>query len=72
MAFSTVLGLTMVAAAVVLFALLTPRRAQGISPILRSDSVEFALAVVFVLMLVLGAAFALIGFPTGINPAAGR
>ena len=65
MAFSTVVGLAIMAGAVALFALLMPRGGR-ISPILRSDGVESALAMLFVLMLFTGGTLVLAGFPTGV------
>jgi len=68
---STVLGLSMVAAAVLLFVLMAPRGGQ-ISPLLRSNGVEYALTILMLLLLVGGGALALMGFPVVTNPAAGR
>jgi len=62
MAFSTSLGLSMMAAAIVLFVLMAPRKGQ-ISPLLPSDGAEFALTMLVILLLVVGGAFALMGFP---------
>ena len=64
MAFSTLVGLVLIAGGVALFALLNPRGGR-ISPILRSDSTEAALARLFVLLLAVGGALALAGYPTG-------
>ena len=71
MAFSTLLGLAMIAAAVVLLMLMAPRRGQ-ISPLVGSNGVEYALTMLFLLLLVTGGAFALMGFPAGMNPAVSR
>jgi hypothetical protein len=68
---STLLGLSMVAAAVLWFVLMAPRRDQ-ISPLLRSNGVEYALTMLMLLLLVGGGALALMGFPVVMNPAAGR
>ena len=71
MEFSTTVGLAMVAASLLLFAVLVPRRGR-ISPILRSDGVETALAMLFLLGLSVGGAFALMGFPVGIITSVAR
>jgi hypothetical protein len=54
-----------------LFVLMAPRRDQ-ISPLLRSNGVEYALTMLMLLLLVGGGALALMGFPVVMNPAAGR
>ena len=64
MAFSTLVGLALIAGGVALFAVLVPR-GGCISPILRSDGTEAALAMLFVLLLAVGGALALAGYPTG-------
>ena len=68
---STLLGLSMLAAAVLLFVLMAPRRGQ-ISPLLRSNGVEYAFTMLMLLLLVGGGALALMGFPVVMNPVAGR
>jgi hypothetical protein len=68
MAFSTLVGLSMAAAAVVLFVLMATRQGRT-SPLLRSNGVEYALTMFFILLLIGGGALALMGFPVVLSPA---
>jgi hypothetical protein len=71
MAFSTLLGVSMVAAAVILFVLVAPRRGQ-MDPPLRSHRAEYAVTILIMLLAIVGGALALMGFPVVMNPAVGR
>jgi hypothetical protein len=71
MAFSTLLGLAMVAAAVILFVLVAPRRGQ-MNPPLRSHRAEYGVTICIVVLVIVGGAFALMGFPAVMNPAVQR
>ena len=68
MAFSTLVGLSMAAAAVALFVLIAPRQG-GTSPLLRSNGAEYALTMLFIVLLIGAGALALMGFPVVLNPA---
>jgi hypothetical protein len=68
MAFSTLVGLSMAATAVVLFVLIAPRQGRT-SPLLRSNGAEYALTMLFIVLLIGGGALASMGFPVVLSPA---
>ena len=71
MAFSTLLGVSMLAAAVILFVLAAPRQGQ-MNPRLRSHGVEYGVTILIVVLVIVGGAVALMGFPAVMNPALQR
>ena len=71
MAFSTLLGVSMLAAAVILFVLAAPRRGQ-MNPRLRSHGAEYGVTILIVVLVIVGGAVALMGFPAVMNPALQR